>query len=45
MNEGMVSESLDSMKYLVRSVEAGMAHVSDGEYSLNADGDLDERRL
>lgn len=40
MNEGMVSESLDSMKYLVRSVEAGMAHVSDGEYSLNADGDL-----
>ena len=36
----MVSESLDSMKYLVRSVEAGMAHVSDGEYSLNADGDL-----
>ena len=40
MNEGMVSESVDSMKYLVRSVEAGMAHVSDGEYSLNADGDL-----
>ena len=28
MNEGMVSESVDSMKYLVRSVEAGMAHGS-----------------
>ena len=40
MNEGMVSESVDSMKYLVKSVENGIGHVADGDYSLNADGDL-----
>jgi methyl-accepting chemotaxis protein len=40
LNEGMVSESVDSMKYLVKSVETGIGHVADGDYSLNADGDL-----
>ena len=28
------------MKYLVKSVETGVGHVADGDYSLNADGDL-----
>ena len=40
LNEGMVSESVDSMKYLVKCVETGIGHVADGDYSLNADGDL-----
>ena len=40
LNKGMVSESVDSMKYLVKSVENGIGHVADGDYSLNADGDL-----